>query len=181
MGNKNIKGSKKSKNVKDDYQLKEQSKSFKIVIVGDNFVGKTQLVSRYVNNEFFHEYVRTLGVDVFKKNHVSGIKLQLWDISGSPRHIKALQEYAYDGSCFVIVYDITDKQSFDNVQMWIKFLDEIQDAQIFIVGNKCDLLERQVVLEEAKNKYSEYFICETSAHSNKNVNLLFETIISKLY
>lgn len=158
---------------------------FKIVIVGDSSVGKSNILTRYADNEFIDDPMATIGVDVRFKNIIirdSVVKLQMWDTSGQER-FKSIMPAYYRGADFVIyVYNINDVKSFDNIGMWIKDVEKIiPNVQKQIVGNKSDL-ERSVSYEDGNHlaiKHGCYFL-ETSAKLNNNIELLFNTIANTL-
>ena len=149
----------------------------KLVIIGDSGVGKTNILSRYNNNEFSLITQPTVGVEfgnkIIKKENKS-IKLQIWDTAGQERY-KAITNAFYKGSkgAFV-VYDITRKESFINIDKWIGELktNGSDDILIVLVGNKTDLEDkREVLTEEVEKKAKQYGIafCETSALNGQNI------------
>ena len=157
---------------------------YKIIIIGDSGVGKSNILGRYLNNEFKQETKSTVGVEFgSKKLKVSGInvKLQIWDTAGQERY-RAITSAYYKGSkgCF-IVYDITSTQSFDDVEKWYEEIIKITEKGIslILVGNKSDLeSERKVTVEmgqnKAKNLNCPFF--ETSALNNTHIDTVFQTI-----
>ena len=162
---------------------------FKVVLVGDSSVGKTNIMSKYLKNEFHEDSKATVGVEFGSKQFsVEGhqIKAQIWDTAGQERY-KAITSAYYKGAkgAFV-VYDITRKQSFDSVDRWINDLRAAADKKltIIIIGNKCDLEDqRQVTKEqgEEKAKNSEVAFMETSAFSGENLDKAFEMMMKEVY
>ena len=162
---------------------------YKIIIIGDSGVGKSNILGRYLNNEFKQETKSTVGVEFgSKKLKVSGIniKLQIWDTAGQER-CRAITSAYYKGSkgCF-IVYDITSTQSFDDVEKWYEEIIKITEKGIslILVGNKSDLeSERKVTVEmgqnKAKNLNCPFF--ETSALNNTHIDTVFQTISEDIY
>ena len=161
----------------------------KLILVGDSGVGKSNILGRYLNNEFKQETKSTVGVEFgSKKLKVSGInvKLQIWDTAGQERY-RAITSAYYKGSkgCF-IVYDITSTQSFDDVEKWYEEIIKITEKGIslILVGNKSDLeSERKVTVEmgqnKAKNLNCPFF--ETSALNNTHIDTVFQTISEDIY
>ena len=160
----------------------------KLVLIGDSGVGKTNILSRYNNNEFSLATQPTVGVEfgnkVIKKENKS-IKLQLWDTAGQERY-KAITNAFYKGSkgAFV-VYDITRKSSFLNIDKWIGELktNGSEDILIILVGNKTDLEDkREVSTDEGEKKAKQYGIafCETSALQGKNIEYAFNILIDEI-
>ena len=160
----------------------------KLVLIGDSGVGKTNILSRYNNNEFSLATQPTVGVEfgnkIIKKENKS-IKLQLWDTAGQERY-KAITNAFYKGSkgAFV-VYDITRKSSFLNIDNWIGELktNGSDDILIILVGNKTDLEDkREVSTDDGEKKAKQYGIafCETSALQGKNIEHAFNILIDEI-
>ena len=168
----------------DNYEM-----MFKVVLVGDSSVGKTNIMSKYLKNEFHDDSKATVGVEFGSKQFtVEGhtIKAQIWDTAGQERY-KAITSAYYKGAkgAFV-VYDITRKQSFDSVDRWINELRATADKKlsIIIIGNKSDLEDqRQVTKEqgEEKAKNNEVAFMETSARSGENLEKAFEQMMNEVY
>ena len=170
-------------NNNDNYDL-----ILKLVLIGDSGVGKTNILSRYINNEFSLATQSTVGVEfgskIIKKNG-KVIKLQIWDTAGQERY-KSITSAYYKGSrgAFV-VYDITRKTTYDNIDKWIGELktNGSEDVLIMLVGNKSDLEDkREVITEEVEKKAQEQKLafCETSALNGKNVEYAFENLINEI-
>lgn len=150
---------------------------FKIVIIGDSGVGKSCMLLRFADNEFTDSYISTIGVDFkIKTLNVEGtnIKLQIWDTAGQDRFRTITSSYYRHANGIIIAYDITDTQSFENVQKWLEEITRYatEDVAKLIVGNKCDLeSERVVKFEDGKQMAKSFDIpfIETSAKSSTNV------------
>ena len=160
----------------------------KLVLIGDSGVGKTNILSRYNNNEFSLATQPTVGVEfgnkIIKKENKS-IKLQLWDTAGQERY-KAITSAFYKGSkgAFV-VYDITRKSTFLNIDNWIGELktNGSDDILIILVGNKTDLEDkREVSTDDGEKKAKQYGIafCETSALRGEKIELAFNILIDEI-
>ena len=168
----------------DSYEL-----LYKIIIVGDTCVGKSNILSRYIKNVFREDSKSTVGVELGNKLlKVKGTntKLQIWDTAGQERYRSITSSY-YKGShgCF-IVYDITNEQSFENVEKWFEQVQKegSKDVSIILVGNKCDLEnERKVPKEkgEEKAKLLNIPFFETSALSNIKIEDIFTVIAENIY
>lgn len=137
---------------------------FKVVLIGDSGVGKSNIMSRYLKDEFSIETKTTVGVEFgAKKIELSGsnIKAQIWDTAGQERY-KSITNAYYKGSRgALLVYDITRRDSFLNVDRWISELrtNGDPDVTIILIGNKSDLdQDRQVPREEGQGKAKEYGI-----------------------
>ncbi|KAJ4458440.1 putative Ras-related protein Rab-11B [Paratrimastix pyriformis] len=162
---------------------------FKVVLIGDSGVGKSNLLSRFTRNEFNLESKSTIGVEFATRSiQVEGktIKAQIWDTAGQERY-RAITSAYYRGAVgALLVYDIAKHVSYENVERWLNELRQHADPNIVImlVGNKSDLRHlRAVTTDEAKafaQKNSLSFI-ETSALHSTNVELAFQTILTEIY
>jgi len=162
---------------------------YKVVLIGDSGVGKSNLLSRFTRDEFNLETKSTIGVEFATRSiQTEGktIKAQIWDTAGQERY-RAITSAYYRGAVgALLVYDISKYSTFKNVERWLNELRENADRNIVImlVGNKSDLRHlREVPTEEAKgfaetNKLS--FI-ETSALDATNVELAFQNILTEIY
>jgi len=162
---------------------------FKVVLIGDSGVGKSNLLSRFTRNEFNLESKSTIGVEFATKSIKTDgktIKAQIWDTAGQERY-RAITSAYYRGAVgALLVYDISKRITYDNVVRWLKELRDHADQNIVImlVGNKKDLRHmRQVQTEEAKEfcKQNKLFFIETSALADSNVATAYETILKEIY
>lgn len=160
---------------------------FKIVTIGDSSVGKSSILTRYVDNVFSENYISTIGVD-FKIKTINikdkNIKLQIWDTAGQERFKTITQSYYRGASAILLIYDLTDISTFQNLNKWLMDVKKANnDAQIFIIGNKLDLFDcRQIKYNEAKNFTEKhgYKYIEVSAKTNKGINNLFIDLCESL-
>ena len=172
-----------TENIKEDLKLK-------LILLGDSGVGKTNLISRYISNNFDENTRATIGVEFFCKNFRINkkrtIKVEIWDTAGQERY-KAITSVYYKGAKGAfIVYDITSRKTFENIDKWIGEIKErtTDDVKLIIIGNKTDLNnEREVKSEEALIKYQDMDIplIETSALEDTNVNEAFINLIKIVY
>ena len=162
---------------------------FKVVLVGDSFVGKTNIMSKYLKNEFHDDSKATVGVEFGSKQFIiegHTIKAQIWDTAGQERY-KAITSAYYKGSKgALIVYDITRKDSFTNLEKWVNELKSTADPKvtIIIIGNKNDLEDKRQVLKEQGEEKAKSFGCaflETSAFSGDNIEKAFNMMIKEIY
>ena len=167
----------------------EYEMMFKVVLVGDSFVGKTNIMSKYLKNEFHDDSKATVGVEFGSKQFIiegHTIKAQIWDTAGQERY-KAITSAYYKGARGAfIVYDITRKNSFESVEKWVSDVTAVADKKITVVliGNKCDLEDqRQVTKEQGEEKSSKLEIAflETSAFSGENLEKAFEMMMNEIY
>ncbi|KAK2949731.1 putative GTP-binding protein ypt3 [Blattamonas nauphoetae] len=162
---------------------------FKIVLIGDSAVGKSNLLLRYTRNEFNVESQATIGVEFATRTiQYDGktIKAQIWDTAGQDRY-RAITSAYYRGAVgALLVYDISNRDSFENCDRWLRELKEHADpsVQILMAGNKCDLRHlRNVSTEEARTfaQHHNLSFIETSALHSTNVEAAFQTIIQEIY
>ena len=161
---------------------------FKLVLIGDTGVGKTNILSRYINNEFSLASQSTVGVEfgskIIKKNDKL-IKLQIWDTAGQERYKSITSAYYKGSKGAFVVYDISRKSTFENVDRWIEELkaNGSEDVLIMLVGNKSDLEDKREVQTEDVIKKAEQFkiaFCETSALDGKNIDHAFDNLINEI-
>lgn len=155
----------------------------KIIFIGDVSVGKTSIINVLMGQKFNNEYEASIGVDFFSKTikyKGKTIKLQIWDSAGQEKFRSLIPNYIRGSSLVFIVYDISNKKSFDNLQSWIDFVNNIENSNIVILGNKTDLdSQRQVTTEEGQKFCSEknYEFFEVSAKEDNNLNhMLFNSV-----
>ncbi|XP_065019710.1 ras-related protein Rab11C-like [Musa acuminata AAA Group] len=162
---------------------------FKIVLIGDSGVGKSNILSRFTRNEFCLDSKSTIGVEFATKTlQVEGktIKAQIWDTAGQERY-RAITSAYYRGAVgALLVYDITKKQTFDSIQRWLRELRDHADSNIVIIlaGNKSDLKHLRAISQDAGRALAEkegLSFLETSALESLNVDKAFQTIISEIY
>ncbi|GMH25673.1 hypothetical protein Nepgr_027516 [Nepenthes gracilis] len=162
---------------------------FKVVLIGDSGVGKSNLLSRFTRNEFCLESKSTIGVEFATRTlQVEGrtIKAQIWDTAGQERY-RAITSAYYRGALgALLVYDVTKPTSFDNVSRWLKELRDHADSNIMImlIGNKTDLKHLRAVATEDAQSFAEkegLSFIETSALEATNVEKAFQTILSEIY
>ncbi|KAL3572889.1 hypothetical protein D5086_026793 [Populus alba] len=162
---------------------------FKIVIIGDSAVGKSNLLSRYARNEFNLHSKATIGVEFQTQSmEIDGkeVKAQIWDTAGQERFRAVTSAYYRGAVGALIVYDISRRTTFDSVGRWLDELKTHSDTTVawMLVGNKCDLENiRDVSVEEAKclAEAEGLFFMETSALDSTNVKKAFEIVIREIY
>lgn len=162
---------------------------YKLVLVGDSGVGKTNIMLRYLNKEFNQNTKATVGVEFGSKNikiENKIVKGQIWDTAGQERY-KAITSAYYKGAKgAMIVYDVTNQTSFDNVDKWTNEIKEkaARNINLMIVGNKTDLTDQIVVTSEMateKAKALEIPVMETSALDSTNVKEAFYQLLREMY
>ncbi|XP_018589224.1 ras-related protein Rab-41 isoform X3 [Scleropages formosus] len=163
-------------------------RKFKLVFLGEQSVGKTSLITRFMYDSFDNTYQATIGIDFLSKTMYledRTVRLQLWDTAGQERFRSLIPSYIRDSTIAVVVYDITNLNSFQQTSKWI---DDVRtergsDVIIMLVGNKTDLADkRQVSVEAAEKKARELNVMyiETSAKAGYNVKQLFRRVAAAL-
>ncbi|XP_021682920.2 ras-related protein RABA4a isoform X2 [Hevea brasiliensis] len=152
---------------------------FKVVLIGDSAVGKSQILARFARNEFNLDSKATIGVEFQTRTLViqhKSVKAQIWDTAG--------QERGAVGA--MLVYDITKRQTFDHIPRWLEELRSHADKNIVIIliGNKSDLENQRVVPTEDAKEFAEkegLFFLETSALESTNVETAFLTVLTEIF
>ncbi|KAH0912847.1 hypothetical protein HID58_036168, partial [Brassica napus] len=161
---------------------------YKLVFLGDQSVGKTSIITRFMYDKFDTTYQATIGIDFLSKTMYledRTVRLQLWDTAGQERFRSLIPSYIRDSSVAVVVYDVSNRLSFLNTSKWIEEVrtERAGDVIIVLVGNKTDLVDkRQVSIEEGDSKGREYGVIfiETSAKAGFNIKPLFRKIAAAL-
>lgn len=162
---------------------------FKIVLVGDSAVGKSNLLARFARDEFHSNSKSTIGVEFqTQKVVIDGkeIKAQIWDTAGQERFRAVTSAYYRGAVGALVVYDISRRQTFENVSRWLNELNTHCDMNVvtILVGNKSDLKDsREVSVEEGKAlaEAEGLFFIETSALDSSNVAAAFQTVVREIY
>jgi len=157
---------------------------FKLLLIGDSGVGKTCVLFRFAEDAFNSTFISTIGID-FKIRTIEmdgkKIKLQIWDTAGQERFRTITTAYYRGAMGIMLVYDITNEKSFDNIKNWIRNIEEhaTSDVEKMVLGNKCDMNDRRQVSKERGEQLAiEYGIkfMETSAKASINVEEAFLTL-----
>ena len=153
----------------------------KFIIIGDAAVGKSNLLVRYTSGQFKEEYQLTIGVEFGSNNVIisdNTYRIQIWDTAGQENFRSITRSYYKNTACAIIVYEISNKKSFENISSWIEECKNTAPKSILmvLVGNKCDLDNREVTEEEGREfaEKNGMIFFETSAKTGKNVEELFK-------
>ncbi|CAL8325185.1 ras-related protein Rab-8B isoform X2 [Gadus morhua] len=157
---------------------------FKLLLIGDSGVGKTCLLFRFSEDAFNTTFISTIGIDFkIRTIELNGkrVKLQIWDTAGQERFRTITTAYYRGAMGIMLVYDICNEKSFENIKNWIRNIEEhaSSDVEKMILGNKCDISDRRQVSKDRGEKLAiDYGIkfLETSAKSSLNVEEAFYTI-----
>ena len=168
-----------------DYEV-----NFKIIVIGNSGVGKTCITNQAVKNAFSENYQSTIGMEIFSlfiKLNNKVVKLQIWDTCGQEIYRSLITNFYRSSSLAIIVYAIDQKESFKDLDLWIKELklNNSPDTKLMLVGNKLDLEEKREVPYEEGKKFQEDFgfldFFETSAKTGENIKNMFIKVAIVLY
>ncbi|XP_076932298.1 ras-related protein Rab11D-like [Bidens hawaiensis] len=162
---------------------------FKVVLIGDSAVGKSQILARFAWNEFSLDSKATIGVEFQTRTLViqhKSVKAQIWDTAGQERYRAVTSAYYRGAVGAMLVYDITKRQTFDRIPRWLEELRNHADKNIVIIliGNKCDLEDARAVPTEDAKEFAEkegLFFLETSALESTNVEDAFLTVLTEIF
>merc|ERR1712157_217327 len=149
----------------------------KLLMIGDSGVGKTCILLQYANNTWAPTFITTIGIDFKIKNieiDTKRIKLQIWDTAGQERFRTITTSYFRGAQGILLVYDVTDRRSFESIRNWISQIQQHADVHVnkILVGNKCDMTDEKVVSTEEGQKLAKEFgidFWEASAKNDINV------------
>ena len=156
----------------------------KIIFVGDAATGKTSIINRIIDNPFNEIYEISIGIDFMSKNirfRGQNTKIQIWDSAGQEKYKGLIPSYIRHSSLVFLVYDVSRKESFDNIINWINFVRNIEKTIMVLCGNKIDLtreVEKSEGEELAKKEGLLFFEC--SAKTNENIKYMFYSAVVEL-
>ena len=168
-------------------------KKCNLLIIGDATVGKTCILRRFAHDKFTSNYISTVGIDFFTKDVIlddKKIHIKIWDTAGQERYRSLTQGFFRKAEGIIIVYDITNESSFNNLKFWIDSIESNTNSQnskipAIIIGNKIDILERKVdkVSAEnfAKNKNYKYFevSAKTGIYIDESIKFLIKKVLKE--
>jgi len=161
---------------------------FKLLLIGDSGVGKSSLLLRFADDTYTESYISTIGVD-FKIRTVDiegkTVKLQIWDTAGQERFRTITSSYYRGAHGIIVVYDVTDDDSFNNVKQWLNEIDRYASENVnkLLVGNKSDLIQKKKVDFETATAFANEMsipFLETSAKTATNVEQAFVTMAQEI-
>jgi len=168
--------------------MSEYDYLFKILLIGDSKVGKSCLLLRYADDTYTDSYLSTIGID-FKVRTVElngrTVKLQIWDTAGQERFRTITSSYYRGAHGIIIVYDVTDQETFNNVNVWLNEIDRYASDNVIklLVGNKSDLTSQKVVDYNTAKEFADRLnitLLETSAMNATNVEQVFYTMVTEI-
>ncbi|KAK3002420.1 hypothetical protein RJ639_022347 [Escallonia herrerae] len=162
---------------------------FKVVLIGDSAVGKSQILARFARNEFSLDSKATIGVEFQTRTLLiqhKSVKAQIWDTAGQERYRAVTSAYYRGAVGAMLVYDITKRQTFDHIPRWLEELRGHADKNIVIIliGNKSDLEDERAVPTEDAKEFAQkegLFFLETSALEATNVEDAFLTVLTEIF
>ncbi|KAK3598665.1 hypothetical protein CHS0354_020426 [Potamilus streckersoni] len=161
---------------------------FKLLLIGDAGVGKSCLLLRFADDTFSDSYISTIGVD-FKIRTIDKdgktIKLQIWDTAGQERFRTIASSYYKGADGIIVVYDVTNQESFNNVKQWLQQIDRFASENVnkLLVGNKCDLTTKKVVDYTTAKEFADQLgipFLETSSKDTTNVEQAFMAMVMEI-
>lgn len=163
--------------------IREYDYSIKILLIGDSGVGKSSIMLQFIEEEYKNEYACTVGVD-FKSIPITTasnnyVKLLLWDTAGQERFRTITQMYYRGTNVILVIYDVTDRTSFENIKIWLKEIEKNAPDNVIkiLIGNKSDIVDKRSVSKDEAENFSvtngfvKYY--ETSAKKNINIEEIF--------
>ena len=165
----------------------KQIYNLKMIVLGDIAVGKTSVINRFISNTFSDEYKTSISCELQEKeldiDGETGANLQIWDTAGEERFMSVTKQYYIDSHGVMVIYDLTSKKTFEQMNKWIKNVKDTapKDIVIMVVGNKSDLINEKVDLGDELTPFkNEYLYREVSAKNGNNVSLAFEELTQKV-
>ncbi|CAH1405079.1 unnamed protein product [Nezara viridula] len=158
--------------------------TYKVLVLGDSNVGKTCIVHRYCDQTYYDTYISTIGID-FKQKIISldgtPIKMQIWDTAGQERFRTLTTAYYRGAMGILLMYDVTNQESFNNLTYWLKNIEENASPDVIkvLAGNKCDAVSQRMVEQDMGQKLAENYdipFYEVSCKQNINIDKIFLTL-----
>ena len=163
-----------------------------LLIIGNSIVGKTSILTKYTSKSYTESYVATVGLDFFTKDETIDnkiIRIKIWDTAGQERYKAITKCFFQRAQGIIIVFDVTNKRSFDDLKMWIdsiksqsKLTEDLENMPIILIGNKIDLpkrvIDKETALNFAKEQNLEYY--ETSAKTGEGIDNAIKELVKKV-
>ena len=164
--------------------------TYKLILIGDSTVGKTNLLTQYVDGKFTPNNISTIGIEfkikIVERKDERKFKLQIWDTSGQEKFMSLTKNYFRGCNAALFVFDVTNHTSFDNIPKWLNLYKDVngENSKIVLIGNKIDLENREVSKEEAedfaKERDLQYFEISAKKNKDKQINDMFVKIVESL-
>lgn len=166
------------------YDSKQGTYSIKLVLLGEHDVGKTSILNRFVNDQYSDHIQATVGATYITKQVFQNgktIDLYMWDTAGEEKYRSLVPMYYRNANAAFIVFDISQRRSFEDVRSWFEEVRQTNpDCLLVLCGNKVDLADRQVAIEEAQQLANRLNVAyfELSAKLGTEIHNLFDYVIS---
>ena len=169
-------------------QINPEIPKYKLIFLGDQSVGKSCILNRFMNDTFTEEYQATIGLDFQSKNvqiDNQDIHLLLYDTAGQEKFRALIPMYTRDANIILLVYDVTSKDSFLHLSDWLRDLTNVKKEEVIfaVVGNKTDLDDRREVNSNEGENYAkehDFIFAEVSAATGDGINELFDVILKEM-
>ena len=170
--------------------MNNSMETYKLILIGDSTVGKTNLLTQYVDEKFTPNNISTIGIEfkikIVELKDERKFKLQIWDTSGQEKFMSLTKNYFRGCNAALFVFDVTNHTSFDNIPKWLNLYKDVngENSKIVLIGNKIDLGDREVDKEEAedfaKERDLQYFEISAKENKDKQINDMFVKIVESL-
>ena len=169
-------------------QINPEIPKYKLIFLGDQSVGKSCILNRFMNDTFTEEYQATIGLDFQSKNvqiDNQDIHLLLYDTAGQEKFRALIPMYTRDANIILLVYDVTSKDSFLHLSDWLRDLTNVKKEEVIfaVVGNKTDLDDRREVNSNEGENYAkehDFIFAEVSAKTGDGIEKLFDVILKEM-
>ena len=161
-----------------------------LLIIGDSTVGKTSILSRFVDGTFNSNYLATVGLENITKDEIiddKTIRIKIWDTAGQERYKSLTKSFFRNAEGVMLVYDVTNLETYENLKFWLQSIknnmsSDVGEIPIIIIGNKIDCEDREVNREEAEKCWKEqgYPYFETSAKTGENIDITIKYLVKKV-
>ena len=163
-----------------------------LLIIGNSIVGKTSILTKYTAGTYNENYLATVGLDFFTKDEIiddKTIRIKIWDTAGQERYKAITKCFFQRAQGIIIVFDVTNKKSFDDLKIWIdsinsqsKLTEDLENMPIIIIGNKIDIpkrvIDKETALNFAKEQNLDYY--ETSAKTGEGIDSAIKDLVKKV-
>ena len=163
-----------------------------LLIIGNSIVGKTSILTKYTTKTYNENYLATVGLDFFTKDEIiddKTIRIKIWDTAGQERYKAITKCFFQRAQGIIIVFDVTNKKSFDDLKIWIdsinsqsKLTEDLENMPIIIIGNKIDIpkrvIDKETALNFAKEQNLDYY--ETSAKTGEGIDAAIKDLVKKV-
>ena len=163
-----------------------------LLIIGNSIVGKTSILTKYTTKTYNENYLATVGLDFFTKDEIiddKTIRIKIWDTAGQERYKAITKCFFQRAQGIIIVFDVTNKKSFDDLKIWIdsinsqsKLTEDLENMPIIIIGNKIDIpkrvIDKDTALNFAKEQNLDYY--ETSAKTREGIDAAIKDLVKKV-